>query len=114
MVMRRLGPNVRMEWNGDRIMKEIRADMNARLHTVGVLVTSEMRRRLSTPGPEASAPGDYPHAQSGRLRAAVTFEADPADDSISIIVPVDYAGFLEHGTSKMEARPFVLRTVEDL
>src|SRR5262249_2265682 len=72
----------------------------------------EIRRELSTPGPEPSAPGEAPHAQTSRLRSSVSFEADPSNDSVRIVVPVDYAGYLEHGTSKMEARPFIQQVID--
>src|SRR5262245_50544411 len=105
---------VKLEWHGDRVMHELKADLNAKLATVGELITSQMRRNLSTPGPEPSAPGEFPHAQSRRLRHAPTYEADPGNTSISIIVPVDYAGFLEAGSSRMQARPFIMRTIDEL
>jgi HK97 gp10 family phage protein len=104
----------KLQWNGSRIEKDIRKDLNARLHAAGVLVTSRMRQNLSTPGPEASAPGAWPHAQSGRLRGAVTFEVDEANTTLRVLVAAEYAEFLEDGTKNMAARPFIQRTIDEV
>jgi HK97 gp10 family phage protein len=109
-----MSTSVKLVWHGDRLAKEIKADLNGRLAVVGELVAGQLRRNLSTPGPAASAPGQFPHAQSGRLRQAPTYNVDSRKVSLRIIVPVEYARFLELGTSKMQPRPFLLRTVKEL
>ena len=58
----------------------------------------------------ASAPGEPPKSDSGFLAKHVrpTTVKDKGNVvSASVIVSASYAGFLEEGTSKMKARPFV-------
>src|SRR5262245_4431712 len=109
-----MSASVKLTWNGARVEREIKADLNGRLALCGELVASTIRRRLSTPGPAASAPGEHPHAQSGRLRGSVSYSTDPASLTLRVGTNVEYGGFLEHGTSRMAARPFLLRTVFEL
>lgn len=50
----------------------------------------------------ASAPGEYPAVQTGRLIGSI--EVEVAGRAGDISSPVEYAGYLTTGTSKMEAR----------
>lgn len=62
---------------------------------------------------QASAPGEAPAIRTGRLLRSVK-EAFPSWTTGIITVDVEYADYLERGTSKMRKRPFVrpaLRTV---
>jgi hypothetical protein len=105
---------VTMKWHGDRVMRELERDVSARLHTVGVMVTSEIRSRLSDPAPPHSMPHEYPHAISGRLRNSVFYAVDEQNTSVGIGAAAEYAPFLLHGTKHMDEREFILRTVNDL
>lgn len=106
-----MSASVKVTWNGNRVHQEIKADINARLDLAGELIASTIRRNLSTPGPAASAPGQFPHAQSGRLRNSVTYSTDASKMTLRVGTNVEYAAFLEGGTRRMEPRPFLLRTV---
>jgi HK97 gp10 family phage protein len=61
-----------------------------------------------------SAPGEGPGVVTGRLRASITWR--PGEDAYSPYVDigsaVTYAPYLEFGTSKMEARPFLRPALE--
>lgn len=78
---------------------------------------------LSTPGTgrvyhrskmvnhRASAPGDPPAPDTGRLRASVTTEVVRGISEVTGFVSVnaEYAAHLELGTERMAARPFLSR-----
>lgn len=54
----------------------------------------------------ASEPGQPPHVKTGRLRES--FEVTTISDGRVLVGPEAYYGYmLEHGTSKMKARPFM-------
>lgn len=59
---------------------------------------------------QASAPGEFPAADSGRLHQSIT--TVPAADNEAVIrfetgTNVDYGTYLEYGTANMEPRPFM-------
>jgi len=61
----------------------------------------------------ASSPGDFPAQDSGELVSAVEISIGRGGDEADILIQSDYALDLENGTSKMRARPFILRSVNE-
>ena len=57
-------------------------------------------------GTSVSAPGDPPGVDTGALRASMGWEMDGRFKAF-IFAATEYAPYLEFGTSKMPARPFV-------
>jgi hypothetical protein len=65
------------------------------------------------PGPSPSAPGEPPHVQTGALRAGI--HAAPAGTlRWKVANSVDYGIYLEFGTRRMSARPFMGPMAEEL
>lgn len=66
------------------------------------------RERTSTP----SKPGDPPNVQSGDLRGSIRFSRD---GTLRYLVHdgVEYGAFLELGTDRMAARPFINPVFEE-
>ena len=61
----------------------------------------------------ASSPGDFPAKDSGDLAGSITVSFGRSADEADILIESDYALDLENGTSKMRARPFILRSVNE-
>ncbi len=59
----------------------------------------------------ASAPGQAPASDTGNLVSKITVRQD-GKDKTNVESNADYSAFLEYGTSKMEARPFMLPAFE--
>lgn len=59
----------------------------------------------------ASAPGNPPAVRTGKLRSSFRPVSGASTGALSVKVAIEtdthYAGYLEHGTSKMAARPYV-------
>ena len=60
---------------------------------------------------QASAPGEPPMSDTGRLASSMQFEIDGLTGYV--FTPVEYGPYLEFGTSRMAARPFLLPSVEE-
>lgn len=61
----------------------------------------------------ASSPGDFPAKDSGDLAGSVNVSSGRSAEEADILIESDYALDLENGTSKMRARPFILRSVNE-
>lgn len=72
-------------------------------------VEREAKASIVGPSDEVSAPGDPPKVKTGRLRASITHRLSYEDKEIvgEVGTNVEYAGWLEYGTSRMAARPFL-------
>jgi len=106
-------------WNDNRLTASVRREAASRLTMCGQVLRSHIVRLLSTPffavGP--SKPGEPPHARTGRLRNSITAPPVlPTDHPMQMLVGtnVEYAPFLEQGTKKMAARPFISRAIKDM
>ena len=96
-----------------RSAKATRALKNAELRVMrgargGASYSKPFRRSSYT----ASAPGEPPAVRTGNLRNSLMSSVETEDNGfLSLTVKtktdVHYAGYLEHGTSKMAARPYV-------
>ncbi|CAM4358432.1 hypothetical protein BAMA_15770 [Bacillus manliponensis] len=62
----------------------------------------------------ASAPGEAPAVRTGDLRNSIKYELQRTQTEIlgGVGSDLEKAIWLENGTSKMEARPFLLKTFE--
>lgn len=64
---------------------------------------------------QASRAGEYPAADTGRLHQSITatVQDTPGNLEIQVSANVEYATYLELGTSKMEPRPFLSRAFNE-
>lgn len=103
-----MGVVARTEWEGPKIEAKTYDAVEAALLAAGSEVQTQMQRNISaTKGP--SAPGDFPGFQTRNLTLSVTTER-VTPNRVRMGSPVFYGRFLEYGTSKMAARPWVVRS----
>lgn len=109
-----------VEWHGDAIMAKIRAaamrgvvrgtESVVEEATSLILDGSKTGRVYRRRGVEhqASAPGQAPASDTGRLLQSGHTEYDQQDLSGTAQWSTEHADYLEHGTQSMEPRPFAL------
>ena len=86
----------------------VKAAARAALEPAGKALADEVRRRVSVPGLGVpSAPGEPPRKQTGGLLASIRHEVDPTSLEILVIADHPAAFYLEYGTQRMAARPFL-------
>lgn len=62
---------------------------------------------------QASAPGEYPASDTGRLASNVRFELPQGGNMVGRVgTNIQYGAHLEFGTSRMAARPWLLPSFE--
>lgn len=72
-----------------------------------------LRRGEPRPPHQASAPGQYPASDTGRLAGSVGFELpQPGSLTGRVGTSVAYGPMLEFGTSRMAARPWLMPSFE--
>jgi phage gpG-like protein len=73
------------------------------------LVETAAKQEVGGAWPPPSQPGEPPHLRTGRLRTSISWRlgADEAGLYADIGSNVEYAGYLELGTDRMAARPFL-------
>jgi len=100
----------RFTWRGYEFATTVAAPLvERRMRRASAEVVGDLRQRISTPYPPASRPGSPPHRRTGRLRASIesTLFRDLRAIVARFTATVRYAKFLQHGTRKMAARPFM-------
>lgn len=125
-----MSKKVRSEWHGPNRKRDIRDEMKKRLQACAIHVSGFSKRLISTQGTintnaptrdskgrfqrkygsNPSQPGDPPHKQTGRLRASVTWEF--VGTIARVGTNVLYGRWLELGTKKMAARPWLRRSLD--
>lgn len=85
------------------------AGKNAAL-LAGVALQKEMKATFTNAGPSPSAPGNPPAVDTGNLRRSIQVKQDTANGDVQVGSNIDYARYLEYGTSKMAARPWLNRS----
>ncbi len=96
--------------NLDRVGDAIDSGIVDALDWLGTNSSTAMKGIISVPVFPRSLPGQPPRRETGRLQAGVGYSMVGGRGSRSVKVGaggVKYAKYLEQGTSKMAARPFV-------
>lgn len=98
--------------DGSAVRAAIRAELNRRVFAGTILVLNQARELISTAGPEPSAPGEPPHKQTGHLRRSVANEIEGSVGRVG--TNLKYGRWLELGTARMAARPWLRRALNEV
>lgn len=107
-----------LKWNGGQALATIKAKTTERLRRATLFLWEEVVKALNVGNPaphlNPSLPGRPPRKRTGILQRNVLYEIDEAQGQAKVgITPMAFYGvFLEYGTKKMQARPFMLATLE--
>lgn len=82
-------------------------DLMSRAERGANQIAKQLRRNISTPGPEPSRPGEYPHKQSGELARSIKVKRRN-QFRVDVVVEAPHAAYVE------ASRPFVSRTVAEM
>lgn len=106
-----------------KIVQAVELGLDDALNAIGIETVNTVRLLITKPSP--SAPGEPPGLITGGLRLSYRWEVGSAGGVKFVMVgsdeavlqpitglPVDYAKWLEFGTSKMEARPHLRPAIE--
>jgi len=105
-------------WRGNEVTRGLKQALNRGLFIGANIVRNEMVAKI-TKGPktgrvyvrrgiehQASAPGEPPASDTGRLVNSIDVDQNLNEISATINVGANYAAALEFGTENMEPRPY--------
>ncbi len=113
-----------INWHGPAVQAQIRAELTRRISAACIVVENHAKQLVSVEGAggsgntrlsynaNPSAPGDPPHVQTGRLRSSIAHEVDGLTGRVG--TNVIYGRWLELGTSRMAARPWLRRALGEM
>lgn len=91
-------------WRGQQAKSFIDETLAENMTKAGRFAVSAIKDDLDS---QVSVPGRPPAEKSGKLKRSIAFEIDKPNLEMVVGTNLEYAKYLELGTSKMEARPFL-------
>lgn len=76
----------------------------------GVALQKQMKDVMTNAGPSPSSAGNPPAVDTGTLRRSIQINQDTASGDVEVGTNLEYGRYLEYGTSKMAARPWLNRS----
>lgn len=96
----------------DEVVNELEKALKRALMGVGLQVERNAKEELSIPKPHKN--GEIrPNVVTGRLRNSITHRFDLANQNVYVGTNVKYAVYVELGTSRARAYPFLKPAVEN-
>lgn len=93
-----MGVNVTFQDNSGLYKNAAKEAIERALEAVGTQAESHAKRNLTESGA----------VDTGRLRNSVTHEVRMSEDAVYIGTNVEYAPYVENGTRRMKARPYIV------
>ena len=102
--------SVKIRWFAKKVKAKARKGLSRNLDKASIFLVSDISRNF--PGAGRSQPGKIPHVDTGHLKRNVGWERKSAlirriGSGIGSKASVGYAAWLEFGTVKMAARPWL-------
>ncbi len=101
-------------WKADDLINATNEELAKRLNRAAIHLQNEIKKLLGVKGRkcnkatgERSAPDESPRLECGQLRRSIAWEVDKEKLVARVGTNLKYGKFLELGTSKMAARPFL-------
>lgn len=106
------GIEVTLTSNKDEILEALGEQLGQAMIAIGMAAESNAKQEIT------KAVYDTPESKSGyirtgRLRNSIAYGVDTSEPAVYIGSNVEYAPYVELGTSKMRARPFLKPAVEN-
>lgn len=103
---------VKLESNMDAVLQALGEQLGQAMIAIGMTAESNAKQEIT------KAVYDTPESKSGyvrtgRLRNSIAYGVDTNEPAVYIGSNVEYAPYVELGTSKMRARPFLKPAVEN-
>ena len=103
---------VKLESNMDAVLEALGEQLGQAMIAIGMTAESNAKQEIT------KAVYDTPESKSGyvrtgRLRNSISYGVDTDEPAVYIGSNVEYAPYVELGTSKMRARPFLKPAVEN-
>lgn len=95
------------KWNGGRASWAVRRALAESMEDLARRLVWRVKHALNVPYPPASSPGEIPRRRTGRLRSSISYDINKHRLIVNVRAGAPYWKYLERGTSKMEARPFL-------
>lgn len=103
---------INVRWYGPQVIEKTEVDIKKRMIAAAILVANHAKTLISEPYPPVSMPGEPPHRRTGRLRASVAWDVGITDHLYAKVgTNIRYGKYLELGTSRMAARPWLRRAM---
>ena len=106
------GIEVTLTSNKDEILEALGEQLGQAMIAIGMAAESNAKQEITKSvydTPESKSG----YVRTGRLRNSITYGVDTAEPAVYIGSNVEYAPYVELGTSKMAARPFLKPAVEN-
>lgn len=107
-----VGIEVELTSNKDEILEALGEQLGQAMIAIGMTAESNAKQEIT------KAVYDTPESKSGyvrtgRLRNSISYAVDTEEPAVYIGSNVEYAPYVELGTSKMRARPYLKPAVEN-
>lgn len=103
--------------NTDEILGELDDAINRALEAIGMQVENYATKELEKPKEHASAPKGKdiirPNVDTGRLVNSITHQVSPDEEAVYVGTNVEYAAYVELGTQKSRAYPYLKPAVTE-
>lgn len=110
-------PGLRIHRNRLQRMRRAQSDVYKSLYASGEIIRRDAADSIkagaiSGPLHVPSAPGEPPNADTHQLDLSIDVRVNPGAKTVSVVSLAPYSAFLEFGTSKMAARPYMRPALE--